>query len=173
MARRFATRREMEEHRFPPAVTIGAPLLALFLSAYLPKLVPVSAIVDWPLIVVVYFSIARRSPIAGTLTGAVTGLLQDTLSNQYIGVNGIAKSIIGYIGASMGLKIDVDNAVTRALLNFAFSLLHSVILLLVEKVLLASHGAGMLWTHELIRAVVNAVVALPVFLLLDQLRSDS
>ncbi len=172
MPRHFTTRRELEQHHFYPAATIGAPLLALFLSAYLPKLFPVSTIVDWPLIVVVYFCIARRNPISGTLTGTLTGVLQDTLSNGFIGVNGIAKSVIGYVGASIGLKLDVDNILTRTILNFAFSLLHSLILFVIGYVLLASHGPGMLWTHELIRAVVNCIVALPVFLLLDLARSD-
>ncbi len=172
MPRGFATRREMEEHHFHLIVTIGAPLIALFLAAYLPKLIPMAAIVDWPLIVVVYFAISRRSPIAGTMTGTITGLLQDTLSNQYIGVNGIAKSLVGFIGASLGLKIDVDNFVTRSLLNFGFSLLNSAILYLVQRVLLGSHNYGVLWLHELARAGVNTAVALPVFLLLDRARSD-
>ncbi len=170
--RRFTTRREMEEHNFSPLVALSVPLLALFITAYLPKLFPATAIVDLPLIVVIYFAISRRSAVAGTLTGAALGLLQDTLSNQYIGVNGIAKSIVGYAAASIGLKVDVDNTITRAMLNFGFSLLQSAVLFTVQRVLLGSSQYRLDWAHELLRAGVNTAVAIPVFLLLDLTRTD-
>ena len=168
--RRFSTRREMEEHHFHPAVVIGTTLLAILLTAYLPKLLPAAAIVDLPLILVIYFSLSRRSPVVGALAGAATGLLQDTLSNQYIGVNGIAKTIVGYAAASVGLKIDVDNVITRTLLNFALTLLHSAILYVVERILLGSVAYQLRWWHEAVRAAVNTAVALPIFVILDQAR---
>lgn len=168
--RRITNRREMEEHHFHPVVTLGVPLLALFLTAYLPKLFPRFAIVDLPLIVVIFFSISRRSPVTGTLTGAVIGLLQDSLTNQYIGVNGIAKSLVGFAAASIGLKVDVDNPITRVFLNFCFFLAQSAILYGVQRVLLGSNVYPVRWMHELIRATVNAAVAIPIFLLLDQTR---
>ena len=109
---------------------------------------------------------------AGTLAGAAVGLLQDTLSNQYIGVNGIAKSIIGYAAASVGLQVDVDNLITRGLLNFGFCLMQSAILFGIQRVLLGSSLYQVRWLHELLRATVNTAVAIPLFLLLDQTRSD-
>jgi len=48
------------------------------------------------------------------------------LTSQPIGVNGMAKSVIGYAAASLGSQIDVENMATRALLTFGFSLLQSV-----------------------------------------------
>ncbi len=170
--RRFTTRREMEEHHFSPIVAVGVPLVALFLSAYLPKLFPAAAILDLPLIVVLYFSISRRSAITGTLAGAGIGLLQDTLSNQYIGVNGIAKSILGFAAASVGLQVDVDNLITRGLLNFGFCLLQSAILFGIQRVLLGSSVYQVRWLYELVRAGVNTAVAIPLFLLLDLARTD-
>ncbi len=170
--RRFTTRREMEEHHFSPIVAVGVPFVALFLSAYLPKLFPAAAILDLPLIVVLYFSISRRSAITGILAGAGIGLLQDTLSNQYIGVNGIAKSILGFAAASVGLQVDVDNLITRGLLNFGFCLLQSAILFGIQRVLLGSSVYQVRWLHELVRAGVNTAVAIPLFLLLDLARTD-
>ncbi len=169
-SRRFTTRREMEEHHFRPAVVIGATVLALFASVYLPKLLPATSILDFPLILVIYFSLSRRSPVVGTLQGAATGLLQDTMSNQYIGVNGIAKCIVGYAAASVGLKVDVDNVISRTLLNFALVLLHSAVFYVVERVLLGSTGYPVRWLHEIIRAGVDTAVALPIFWLLDLAR---
>lgn len=58
--RHFATRRELEEHRFPWLVLIGVPLLVLLISAYLPKLFPAATLVDLPLLVVIFFSSTLR-----------------------------------------------------------------------------------------------------------------
>ena len=173
MARRsFANRRQLEEHHFHPVVVLAVPLCALFLHAYLPHIWRPLDILDLPLVVVLYFSISWRNRIQGTLLGTVVGLLQDLPSNQYIGVNGMAKALIGYVAASIGLKVDVDNVVTRALLNFGFFLLQSVLLFTIMHFLLGSTDAAPRWIHELIRAAVNAAIAVPIFFLLDRTRMN-
>ncbi len=166
--RSYTSRRELEQHSFHPAVSLLVPLAAIILQALLPKPLPRLAILDLPLIVTIFFAVSRRSPIAGALTGATIGLLQDALTNQPIGVNGIAKTIIGYIAASIGVQVDVENLSTRILMNFGFSLLSSILLFLINRRLLGLPGFHLLWLHELIRAAVNTIVAVPIFLLLDQ-----
>ncbi|RXH57477.1 Rod shape-determining protein MreD [Granulicella sibirica] len=149
-------------------MTLLVPLAAILLQVLLPKAIPKLAILDLPLIATIFFAVARRSPIAGTLTGALIGLMQDALTNQPIGVNGMAKCVIGYIAASIGVKVDVENIGTRVLMNFAFSLLESVLLYLIQSRLLGLPGFHLLWLHEVIRALANTAVALPVFLFLDR-----
>lgn len=166
--RSYTSRRELEQHSFHPAVSLLVPLAAIILQALLPKPLPRLAILDLPLIVTIFFAVSRRSPIAGALTGATIGLLQDALTNQPIGVNGIAKTVIGYIAASIGVQVDVENLSTRILMNFGFSLLSSILLFLINRRLLGLPGFHLLWLHELIRATVNTIVAVPIFLLLDQ-----
>jgi rod shape-determining protein MreD len=131
---------------------------------------PRLAIVDLPLIVTLFFAISRRNPIAGTITGATIGLLQDVLTSQPIGVNGMAKSLIGYAAASLGSRIDVENTGTRAVLTFGFSFVQSVLLYLIERRLLGIRAFHLLWLHELIRAVVNTAVGVPIYLLLDRFK---
>jgi rod shape-determining protein MreD len=168
VTRSYMSRREVEQQSFSLPVTVLVPLTAILLQVYLPKIFPGLTILDLPLIVTLFFAISRRSPIAGTVTGGSIGLLQDILSSQYIGVNGMAKSVIGYAAASLGSQIDVENMGTRALLSFGFSLVQSVLLYLIERRLLGIRAFHLLWLHELMRAVANTVVALPVFLLLDR-----
>jgi len=48
--------------------------------------------------------LAAQPPV-GTLTGAAIGLVQDALTGRPIGVNGMAKSVIGYIVASIGVQV--------------------------------------------------------------------
>src|SRR5580698_209142 len=163
----YTSRRELEQHSFPPAVAILVPLSAIVLQALLPRPFPRLSILDLPLIVTVFFAVSRRNPVAGTLTGASIGLLQDALTNQPIGVNGMAKSVIGYIAASIGIQIDVENLTTRVIINFGFFLLNSFLLFLINRRLLGLTNFHIHWGHELIRAAINTVIALPIFFLLD------
>jgi rod shape-determining protein MreD len=164
----YMSRREVEQQSFSLPVTVFVPLGAVLLQVLLPMVFHWLAILDLPFIVTLFFAISRRSPISGTMTGAGIGLLQDLLTGQPIGVNGMAKSVIGYAGASLSSQLDVENASMRTLLTFGFSWLQTFLLYLVNHYLLGHHGFHMMWLHELLRAVVNTAVALPVFFLLDQ-----
>ncbi|MDE1177869.1 MAG: rod shape-determining protein MreD [Edaphobacter sp.] len=163
----YTSRQEIEQHSFSPAVTLLVPIAAIVLQVLLSKLYWRFSIIDLPLIVAIFFAVSRRSPSAGTLTGAFIGLAQDALTGRPIGVNGMAKSVIGYIAASIGVQVDVDNLITRVGMNFGFSLLNSLILFLINRRLLGQAEAHIGWIYELIRAVANTVIAIPIFFLLD------
>jgi rod shape-determining protein MreD len=170
VTRSYMSRREVEQQSFSLTVALLVPLGAILLQVLLPKAMPRLAIVDLPLIVTLFFAISRRNPIAGTITGGTIGLLQDVLTSQPIGVNGMAKSLIGYAAASLGSRIDVENTGTRAVLTFGFSLVQSVLLFLIERRLLGIRVFHVLWLHELLRAMVNTVVGVPIYLLLDRFK---
>jgi rod shape-determining protein MreD len=166
------SRRDVEVHSFPWPVSILVPLIALGLQAYLPLHFWRFGILDLPLIVTVYFAIARRNPIAGTLTGAVIGIAQDALTQQPIGINGISKAIIGYLCASIGVRVDVDNHGTRLILNFGAIWLNSAITMLIVRNMLAMQMAWS-WWHELIRAIVNSLLAVVLFALMDKTKHEN
>lgn len=164
-----SSRREMEVHRFHPVVLILVPLLAIFFQVYLPLRFPSVAMLDLPVLVVIYFAVSRRSPITGTLIGLIIGLIQDAMTHLPLGINGIIDCILGYLAASIGVRIDVDNPGTRLMMNFVFILLASVLHVLILTRLLGMHQTWF-WLHELIRAVVNALIGVILFALLDRLR---
>ena len=170
----YTSRRELEQYHFHPAVTVLAPLLCILLGAILPRFSPRFDILDLPLIATVFFAVSRRSPVAGAVTGTLIGLMQDALTAQPFGVFGIAKAIIGYIGASVGFNVDVENILNRVLFNFLASLLKSLLLYLIRRRLLGISTEPLQPAYELLRALVNTVVAIPIFLLLDRfkLRDD-
>jgi rod shape-determining protein MreD len=162
-------RRDMEIHRYPLIVYGLVPLLALVLQAWLPRPLGRYAWFDLPLVVTVYFALGRRSPIQGTLMGAVMGLFEDALSRRAIGVNGIAKTVVGFLAASVGIRIDVENFTIRLLLNFLLSLLSSALYLFVYRVLLGL-DLEWSWLTQLYIALGNSAIALVVFPLLDRLQ---
>lgn len=161
------TRRDLEIHRYPAPVYLLVPVAALVLQALLPRFMGRYAWFDLPLVVTVYFALGRRSPIQGTFMGAILGLFEDALTNHAIGINGIAKTIAGYLAASVGIRIDVQNNAIRLVLNFALSLLCSGIYVFIYRVLLGME-LEYNWLNELFRALGNSAVALILFPLLDR-----
>jgi rod shape-determining protein MreD len=166
----YTSRRELDQYRFHPAVTVLVPLLCILLQAGLPRIWPKLIILDLPLVATIFFAVARRSPIAGTLTGTAIGLFQDGLTNLPFGLNGIAKSIIGYVAASIGFAVDVDNLLNRLAMNFVFSLVQSAMIYGITRWLLADPTIHLRPVYELIRAACNTAVAVPLFFLLDRFR---
>ncbi len=162
-------RRDLEIHRYPFIVYALVPLSALVLQSWIPRVLGPYALFDLPLVVTIYFALGRRSPIQGTLMGAVLGLFEDALSHHAIGLNGIAKSVVGYVAASIGIRIDVENHVIRAMLNFVLSLLSSAIYLFVARFLLGLEFEWH-WLIEIVIAVDNALIALVLFPALDRLQ---
>src|SRR4051794_4608863 len=86
-----------------PWVVVLAPLIAILFQVYVPQLISYLSYLELPLLVTVYFSLHKRSPIAGTLFGASVGLIQDSLSHQPIGMFGIVKTLVGYFAGSVSL----------------------------------------------------------------------
>jgi rod shape-determining protein MreD len=166
----YTSRRELDQYVFHPAVTLLVPVAAVLLQVELPRLWFRLDILDLPLIVVLFFAVARRSPIAGTVTGTLVGLFQDGLTVQPFGFNGIAKALVGYGAASVGFTVDVENPASRALLSFVAFLAQGLILFLIQRLLLAESTAHLRPLYELLRAACNTVVAIPLFAVLDQFR---
>lgn len=168
--RSYTSRNEFAQYTFSPAVVVAVPFVLVLLQASLPRIFPRLLILDLPLVAVIFFSVSRRNPIFGALTGAIIGLFQDALTGQPIGIGGIAKTIIGYAAASIGLEVDVENIATRILMAFGFSMLQSGLLFLIHRYLLGTAGFRLLWVHELLRAALNTAVAIPLFFFLDRAR---
>ena len=163
-------RRDLEIHRYPIIVYALVPLSALVLQSWLPRVLGPWALLDLPLVITIYFALGRRSPIQGTLMGAALGLFEDALTHHAIGLNGIAKSVVGYLAASVGVRIDVENPAIRVMLTFVLSLVSSAIYLFVARFLLGLEFEWR-WLSEVITAVVNAAIALVLFPGLDRLQA--
>lgn len=162
-------RRDLEIRRYPILIYVLVPLTALVLQAWLPRIVGNFDWFDLPFVITVYFALGRRSPIQGTLMGAILGIFEDALSHHAIGVNGIAKSVVGFLAASVGVRIDVENHIIRLVLNFLLSLLSSAICIFIYRVLLGLDFAWQ-WQTELYLAIGNSVIAAVLFPVFDRLQ---
>ena len=102
------------------------------------------------------------------------GLLQDSLSGPTVplGLYGIAKTVIGYLASSIGARLDTEHPAARFALTAVFFIAHQGLISLTRRILLAQPES---WFNMrlFIAALVNAIVAVFLFLLLDRLRKRS
>ncbi len=164
----YTSGEQVEVYRFSIPVTVGVPLLALFVQAYLPRRFPLVAVyVDLPLLVTIFFAMARRRPVAGLFTGAIIGLAQDMLGHNAIGIYGIAKTVVGYGASSLGVKLDVENAGARFLVTLGFFLIHSAVFFTVAHALV-NMNVTWSWSRGIMQGLTNAFIGVALFFLLDK-----
>ena len=165
----YTSNEQIEVYRFSLPAAILVPLIAVFLQAFIPLRFHFFSIFDLPLLVVIFLAVARRSPVAGLLTGAAIGLLQDSLTGHPLGLYGIAKTVVGYGASSLGVKLDVENAGSRFLVTLFFYVVHEIVYFTVARGLV---GLTLRWSwpHELGSALANALLAVVLFAVLDRFK---
>jgi rod shape-determining protein MreD len=170
MALLASSRREVGARSFPLLIYILVPVLALGLQSLVSLHFPSFDLIDLPLLITIYYGISRREPITATLVGALIGIAQDGLTHHPLGVFGISKAVVGYMAASLGVRVDTENHGTRLLLTFGFTLVQSGVLFLLQRHML---GQPFAWhgVHEVIRGLANALVGVVLFAVLDLSRS--
>ncbi len=164
------SRRDIEVHRYPAPLYLVVPVLALVLQVLLPRITGRFSFFDLPLVVTIFFALGRRSPIQGLLMGSILGLFEDALSGRPLGINGISKTLAGYLAASVGVRIDVQNWLVRVLLNFALTLLCGAVYLFIYRGMLGMELEWN-WWHTLYEAIGNSVIAMVCFPLLDRFQA--
>ncbi|HTY87220.1 MAG TPA: rod shape-determining protein MreD [Candidatus Acidoferrum sp.] len=167
----LVSREQVAVYEFSWAAAIFVPLVAIFLQAFVTAKLRWLAVLDLPMMVVIFFAVARRNPVTGCITGAIIGLLQDSLGgpSHPIGMFGITDTIIGYAASSLGVKIDVENPGTRFLITYIFLVVHDAIYFGVGRGLLRQPLVWS-WSHVAIAGLANAVVGVFVYHLLDRFK---
>lgn len=163
----------IEVHKYYSGVVPVTVLVALLLQAFFPVHFRWASYIELPLLVTLYFALSKRSPSSGLLLGMVVGLLQDSLSRTPLGLYGIAKTLVGFFGSSLGARIDVEHPVFRFVLAGIFYLFHHAVFALTSQVLLAQRNEPYMNGPILVGSVVNATIAIGLFPLLDRFRKRS
>jgi rod shape-determining protein MreD len=165
----YTSREQVEVYRFSLPAAIIIPSVALFLQTFIPLRLHFFTVIDLPLLVTIFFGVARRNQISGLITGSIVGLLQDSLTHQPMGLFGIAKTVVGYGASSLGVKLDVENSGSRFLVTFGFYLLHEIVYFTVARGMVGQ-ALTWRWGHIVTAAFANAVLAIPLFALLDRFK---
>lgn len=164
-----STHRSVAVYQIHPAIISVAALAALLLQTFLPLKFRLARLMDFPLLIVIYFALMRRERVVGIALGTGVGLLQDALSHSYIGINGIAKAIAGYLAAWASTRFELESLVARTVLTGAFVLIHNLCLAGLQRVLLEAPPPF----QPIVIAsavLVNVALGLIIFQILDRFR---
>ena len=169
--RLLVSQRERQSSRYRAWVLFAVPVAALLFQISVPRFFQFVGFLDMPLLIVVYFSLMWRSQLKGLAIGTVMGLAQDSLSHDPLGMFGIDKTLVGYFAASVGVRLDVDNALLRLLLTMFFYLFHQCLYWVMDHALLGRQSVfeGQRW---LLLAFLNAIVGISLYHFLDKLRES-
>ncbi|MGH9486182.1 MAG: rod shape-determining protein MreD [Terriglobales bacterium] len=170
MPQLFSTSRaEASIVRFPPLFFPIVVVLALVLQTYLPVVVHAAVYLDLPLLIVIYWAASHRRAGGAAALGAVLGLLQDSLSHLALGVNGIAKTFIGYATASLGGRLDADHPGIRLVVVVVCYEANRAMVYALERFLM---GTPVPWRVGVTTAAaaVNGVLALLLYRGFDRFR---
>jgi len=70
------------------------------------------ALIDFPLIIVVYAALQRNS-IRALLFGTIAGIATDALSSGLLGANGFSKTLVAYVVSEIARRVYLDNLILR------------------------------------------------------------
>lgn len=155
--------------RFRVAALAGIALAAILFQVYVPRFIGQLSYLELPLLVTVYFSLMRSSPVAGLWYGACVGLAQDSLADNPLGMFGIVKTLVGYFAATASQRFNIENPGIRLVLSFFFFFFHQFFYWVLGRALLGQ-SLDFELQRTLVIAVLNALVALPLFHILDKLK---
>ncbi len=167
----LTSREQVSVYEFSWPVIVFVPLVAVLIQVFIPVRVRFVPIINLPFLVTIFFATARRNPISGCLTGCFIGLLQDLFAgyNHYLGMYGIALTVVGFLASSLGVKIDVENPGSRFLITFFFFGVEEGVYYGVAHGLLRQ-SLQWSWSHVAISALANAVIGIFVFRFLDRFK---
>jgi len=148
---------------------VVVPLAAILFQVYVPLFFPFLGYLEVPLLVTVYLALLWQKPLTGMFTGAVIGLIQDSLSHHPLGMFGLVKTLVGYFAGSVSIRFDVELPVVRLLLGFFFFAFHQSLYWVLVRALLGQVVPFEI-RHLLVVGALNALVAVPLFHLLDKLK---
>ena len=140
------------------AFTLAAALAVQ--TTLVPMVAGAGARVDLVLMVVIAVAIAN-GPRAGLWTGTAGGLLQDALSGGVVGMGGLAKTVVGYLGGQFAAQFMVTRLWHKALVFVGGSLLHAVLFVGGYRLLFDDRMA-VAQRDLLVQAAANTVVGLVV-----------
>ena len=161
----------IEVYKFRGGTILFVTIFALLVQTFLPVYFSKVAILDLPLLITIYFGLSRRNPSTGLLLGMVIGLLQDSLSKTPLGLFGLSKTLIGFAASSIGGKLDTEHPAARFALTAVFFALHQGIVVLIQRLLLA-HAEPWFTVRLAVAALVNSVVGVVLYFLMDRLRKS-
>ncbi len=149
------------------AVVILSLAAALFAQATLAGLLVGGTIaVNLVLVAVVYVALAYGA-MTGLLAGTMGGLAQDAIGGGIVGIGGLTKTLIGFLVGVLGAQFNLSSMVPRLVMFVAATFVHELVFQGLQAIAVGRPFA-LRWSVVLVQALVNAVIGVTAFLLVEQ-----
>ncbi|HET9941104.1 MAG TPA: rod shape-determining protein MreD [Candidatus Eisenbacteria bacterium] len=102
-------------------------LVALVLQSTVLHRIEIAGVRPDLLVAYVVYIAWMRGPVVGTIVGFGVGLIQDLDASVPLGLNALAKSLVGFLVAKAGFRVHRANAGVRFAFFFIAMLVHDVI----------------------------------------------
>jgi rod shape-determining protein MreD len=113
------------------------------------------------LVAVVYVALAY-GPVTGLLAGTAGGLAQDALAGAIVGIGGLSKTLIGFVVGVLGAQFIVSQPLPRFVMFVGATFVHELCFQALYA-LVESRGFAMQYSAVLTQAVVNGVIGIVAF----------
>lgn len=145
---------------------LGALILSLLIQTTLAGMsYQAGTLVNVVLIAVVYVSLAL-GPVAGLLSGAAGGLVQDTISGGIVGLGGLSKTLVGFVVGVLGAQFIVSQPAARFVMFVGATVLHELVF---QSLFALSDGQAIrfAWRSMFTQAAINALIGVLAFQLIE------
>ncbi len=139
------------------AIVLQATLSGMWMSA--------GTRVNLVLVAIVYVALAFGA-VTGLLAGTAGGLAQDALAGGIVGIGGLSKTIVGFFVGVLGAQFIVSQPVPRFVMFVGATFVHELCFQAVYA-LVESRSFSMQYSAVLLQAVVNAVIGVLAFQLVE------
>jgi rod shape-determining protein MreD len=110
----------------------------------------------------VLYAALHWGPTAGMLAGTIGGLAQDALSGGVLGLDGLAKTVVGFAAGIVGAQFVVNKTTPRLLLAAGVTVAHRAILWGLHA-FIDQRWLGVPWIAILSETALNALAAFALF----------
>lgn len=139
------------------AIVLQATLSGMWMSA--------GTRVNLVLVAIVYVALAFGA-VTGLLAGTAGGLAQDALAGGIVGIGGLSKTIVGFFVGVLGAQFIVSQPLPRFVMFVGATFVHELCFQAVYA-LVESRSFTMQYSAVLLQAVVNAVIGVLAFQLVE------
>ena len=108
-----------------------------------------------------------RKPITGIIVGFLLGFLQDLGNASFLGMNALAKTVVGYGIAKYGRDYLPDNILFRGLLVFVACLINDIVTLHVATSFDPAEVIVAFFRYSILSAVYTALLAVLIMQVID------
>lgn len=148
------------------AGALVAIALALALQTTLNRFLAGWFDVDLVLVAVVYVALTN-GPLGGMFAGSFAGLIQDSLTTGFLGVGGLAKSIVGFFAGAFAQQFIVTAALPRLVMFLGATIVHSAVFMGLYFLLDDSRTFASPWRTIGTQALANSLVGMIAFTVIE------